>query len=279
MNLILALCTGMCLAAALHAQTPECPPLPGADSLWTRPNLRFILVGEMHGTTETPQAFRDLVCAAHRAKRPLLVGVERPTAEQKAIERFLAPEDHGNAVDALLREPGWAVLDGRSSRAMLTLLEELRTLRLRGDIEEVTAFDDARAGETPAQREQRMAAMLTAAADRLPDCLVIVLTGNLHASKKPVARFGSYSWMAMLLPSAETISLVVTDRGGQAWTQTADGCGPHALGPSGGDQRSVVLAEPRASQRGFDGALSTGLSSTASPPATPGAPQTPACSN
>jgi len=111
MSRLLVLCTGLNLAASIQAQIPECRPLPGPDDLWTRSNLRFILVGEMHGTTETPQVFRDLVCAGHAAKRPLLVGVERPTAEQKAIDRFLAPEDHGDAVRALLREPGWEILD------------------------------------------------------------------------------------------------------------------------------------------------------------------------
>jgi hypothetical protein len=160
---------------------------------------------------------------------------------------------------------------------MLKLLEELRRLRLRGDIQAVVAFDDVQTGDPAARREQRMASMLTAAADRFPNCLVIVLTGNLHASKKPVARFGSYLWMAMLLPSTETISLLATDRGGEAWIQTTDGCGPHALGPSGGDERGVFLAEPRATERGFDGTLSTGLYSTASAPATASAPQERAC--
>jgi len=232
----------------------------------------------MHGTTETPQVFCDLVCAAHAAKRPVFVAVERPAAEQKSIDRFFAPENHGETVRELLREPGWDILDGRSSKAMLALLEELRALRLHSDLRGVTAFDDARTGEPPAQREQRMAAMLSAAADRCAGCVVIALTGNLQASKKPVARF-SYSWMAMLLPSAETVSLLVTGRGGEAWTQTSDGCAPHSLRSSGGEQRGVFLADPRAAKRGYDGALSTGLPSTASAPAIPNPPQAPACSN
>jgi hypothetical protein len=159
---------------------------------------------------------------------------------------------------------------------MLALLEELRRLRLRGDIQAVVAFDDVQPGDSAARREEKMAAMLTAAADRFPNCLVVVLTGNLHASKKPIARFG-YSWAAMLLPSAQTISLLVTDKGGEAWDQTTDGCGPHPLEPSGGDKRGVFLAEPGAAKRGFDGALSTGLYSTASAPAIASAPPVPAC--
>ena len=279
MKAVIALGAGLYFAAAAYAAVPECRPVPGASDVWSRPKLRFVLVGEMHGTTETPEVFGDLVCAAQELNRPLLVGIERPSAEQKAIDRFLASEDHDEAVRALLREPGWNVLDGRSSRAMLALLEELRTFRLRGGINGVIAFDDARTGEPPAQREQRMAGMLIAAAGRVPDCLVIVLTGNLHASQKPVARLGAYPWMVMLLPSGETLSLLVTDRGGDAWPQTTDGCGAHVLPPSGGDERGIVLGEARAVKRGFDGALSTGLPSTASPPAIPNPPNAPACSN
>ena len=278
MHLRAVCCTLLLLTSAIYAETPECRPLPGADALWRKSDLRFVLVGEMHGTTETPQVFRDLICAAHAAKRPLLVGLERPSAEQKSIDRFLAAEDHADAVRELLRERDWNVFDGRSSKAMLALLEELRTLRLRGDIQGVLAFDDARSGEAPAQREQRMAAMLTAAADRVPNGLVIALTGNWHGSKKPSARFG-YPWMAMLLPSSETtVSLLATDKGGEAWIQTSDGCGPHPISSSGGDQRGVVMPDPRAAQRGYDGALSIGANLTASAPALPNAPPPPACS-
>jgi hypothetical protein len=264
------------LATAGYAQTPPCRPLPGADVLWSKPNLRFVLVGEMHGTAETPQAFLDLVCAARAARRPLLVGLERPSAEQRSIDAFLAAGDHNHAVDALLGERDWGVFDGRSSKAMLALLENLRLLRLRGDIRGVVAFDDRHLGETPAQRDQRMAAYLTAAADGVPGSLVIVLTGNLHASRQPIARFGGLPWMAMLLPP-ETISLLVTDKGGEAWDQTtSQGCGPHALEPSGGDQRGVFLSQAGAAAR-FDGQLSTGSNATASAPALPNAPSPPAC--
>ena len=276
MNRAFAICILLCLSGNIHAQAPPCQPLPRADSLWV-PDLPFILVGEMHGTTETPQVFRDLVCAARATKRPVLVGLERPSSEQAAIDAFLAPENHAEAVRALLRERDWGVFDGRSSKAMLALLEELRLLRMHGDIRGIIAFDDRRPGETPAQREQRMAAYLTAAADRIPGSLVIVLTGNLHARQKPVARFGGYPWMAMLLPP-ETISLLVTDKGGEAWDQTTDeGCGPHLLKDSGGERRGILLAEQSIVERGFDGVLSTGLPATASGPAMPKAPPPPAC--
>lgn len=151
------------LAAAVHAASPPgCQPLPGADLLWSKPGARFMLLGEMHGTAETPALFRDLVCAAHSSKRPLVVGLERSVREQSALDAFLAPSHHEAATAALLAESGWRVFDGRSSRAMLGLLEDLRTFQQNGWIAEVAAFSDTRPGEPQAQGEQRMASALLA---------------------------------------------------------------------------------------------------------------------
>lgn len=276
-NFVAALAV-LSLAITGYAGTlPGFEALPGAGTLYSRPDLRFVLVGEMHGTVESPAIFRDLVCAATSSKRPIVVGIERSTREQKAIDTFMAPGNHEAAISALLAERGWNVFDGRSSRAMLMLLEALRPLKLEGRISEIVAFDDARAGESPAQGEQRMASALIAAADRHKNALVIALTGNLHASKTLIEGF-VYPWIAMLLPTAQTVSLFVTDKGGEAWNQMEDGCRPHKQSSSGGAQRGIVLSESAAPIPGYDGVLPTGLTSTASSPAVKDAPPPPACS-
>jgi hypothetical protein len=158
----------------------------------------------MHGTSESPALFRDLVCSATSSKRPVVVGIERSTGEQAATDTFLSPAHHQAARQALLAERGWSNCDGRSSRAMLTLLESLRALKLKGRISEVVAFADSRPGESPAAGEQRMASALIAVSDRHPGALLLALVGNLHASKKLIDGFGSFPLMAMLLPAAES---------------------------------------------------------------------------
>jgi hypothetical protein len=274
-----SVCVGLCFAMVASAETvPECRPVSGVDELWSKPGLRFVLVGEMHGTSEAPAIFYDLACSARSLKRPIVVGIERPSREQGAIDAFLAPQDHASAVRALLSEKGWNTFDGRSSRAMLLLLEELRALKLTKLVSEVVAFDDSRSGESAAQRENRMASALMAVAGRHTGALVVALTGNLHASKKPMAQFGSYPFMAMLLPQTETLSLFVNDKGGEAWTQTSDGCGPHKLKSTGGEHRGVFLSAGLAPFPGYDGVLSTGLASSASLPAIGDPPPQPACS-
>jgi len=226
----------------------------------------------MHGSAEAPAIFADLVCAALASKRPIVVGVERSTAEQGAIDAFLTGENHEAATRAFLSHKGWHTFDGRSSRAMLEMLESLRALRV-----EVVAFAAARPADTPVQVEQRMAAALMAAASRHPKALLLALTGNVHGSRKPIAEIGGYPLMAMHLPQAETLTLMVTDKGGESWSSMNGSCGPHKVNSSGGVRRGVDLSTA-APMAGYDGVLSTGLPSTASPPAIENAPPPPACS-
>jgi hypothetical protein len=112
-----------------------------------------------------------------------------------------------------------------------------------------------------------MAAALQAAASQTPGALVIVLTGNVHACKGTLPDVGSYPLMSSFLPAAETVSLFVMDRGGEAWNCQGGGCGPHQLGSSGGNERRIKLSPGASPLPGYDGVLSTGLRATPSPPA------------
>jgi hypothetical protein len=44
------------ISALLVATASGCTPIAGADNLWV-PNTRWVILGEMHGTNETPDAF------------------------------------------------------------------------------------------------------------------------------------------------------------------------------------------------------------------------------
>ena len=111
---------------------PPCKEIPGAGQLWGMPALRFILVGEMHGTREAPAIFADLVCAAGATRRPIVVGIERSPREQDAISAFIASVDRRGVTRILLSQPGWHSFDGRSSQAMLGLIEKLRAFKRDG---------------------------------------------------------------------------------------------------------------------------------------------------
>lgn len=256
----LAVC---CIALGIHAaERPHCVPIPGAEQLWKRPGLRFVIVGEMHGTTEAPAIFGDLVCSARETKRHIIVGIE--LRDQHALDMFMVQPNHAAEVKRLLSSEEWSGDDGRTSTAMLSLLERLRALKMDGVVSDIVAFSLTRGGESASKGEERMASALLEAGERHPNALVIALTGNVHACKKILAEVGSYGLMASFLPAAQTMSLAITDRGGQAWNCQNGACGPHPLDPSAGERRAVRSASPHPC---FDGVLSTGVGATASRPA------------
>jgi hypothetical protein len=220
-----------------------------------------VLVGEVHGTTEAPAIFADLVCSARETGRSIIVGVE--LRDQHSLDVFMSSQKHAGLGELLSTEE-WRRNDGRTSAAMLALVEQLRVLKLEGVVSNVVAFSVARSGESPARGEERMAAALLRAAKHNRDALVIALTGNLHACKTMLSEVAPYRLMGSLLPPAQTMSLAITDRGGQAWNCQSGACGPHTLDSSGGVKRGITLASPHPA---YDGVLSTGLPATASMPA------------
>jgi hypothetical protein len=256
------------ILSAHAGQQPRCHAIAGTERLWAQPGPQFVVVGEMHGTNETPAIFEDLVCSARITQRPIIVGVE--LRDQDAIDVVMGSGGSGTheaAIHDLLSRREWRSSDGRTSRAMLMLLEELRALKLQGIVAGVVAFSQAQEGDSDAEREERMASALLSAAKRNPNALVIALTGNVHACKKTLPEIGPYPLMASFLPSAETVSLFVTDWGGEAWTCDGTGCGPHRFGSAGALNRGITLSQSASPLPGFDGVLSTGLKATASSPA------------
>jgi len=77
-----------------------CTPIPGADQLWSNPSLRWVLVGELHGTNETAPAFADLVCDGLAHGKHIIVALERPRAEQPIIDRILTERDVSKALQS-----------------------------------------------------------------------------------------------------------------------------------------------------------------------------------
>ncbi|MGV6492816.1 hypothetical protein ACTUVK_003020 [Stenotrophomonas rhizophila] len=91
----------------------------------------LVLVGELHGTVETPALVGELACAAAADATPVTVALEMDPTEQARIDAYLASA--GTAADrsALLAGRFWTrtMQDGRSSVAMAALIERLRSLR------------------------------------------------------------------------------------------------------------------------------------------------------
>lgn len=250
----------------------SCSPIADEASLWAAPKTSYIVVGEIHGTAEIPAFFGDLACAAHASGRPVVVALEAAETEQGAIGTFVASDGGDEARKAFLHSSIWnlQMKDGRSSRAYLDLFERLRTLKKAGQIADVVAIQPVRGFEqTPSETEYNaaMAGRFRAARARYPNALVLILVGNVHASKSSM-KFGTKSVLpaAADLPRDETISLNVVT-GGEAWTcHGPSECGPHNWTGGKPERRAVRLGQGAPN---YDGVIDLGVPTTASPPAVP----------
>ena len=269
------------LALLLAAADPSCVPVVGAAPVLADPRTTWLFVGETHGTAETPAIFGDLVCAAS-LERKVVVAIEQNPDEQPAIDAYLASDGGDVARATFLRARIWTnrLKDGRSSQAMLALIERLRLLKASGRIAGVRGFQalgDERAGENYDARINRgMADQLTRIAADNPSALVIVLTGSVHASKDSID-FGGGAIVpaAARLPAARTVSILAEGDGGTAWIcGSLESCGPtpwqsNARGPRGLVVKSRPLIDGRKQGGKFDGTVDVGVPFTASPPAVP----------
>lgn len=246
-----------------------CAELPGAEALIRQPEVGFVLVGEYHGTNEMPAVARDIACAAAKAGRPLVFGVELPAAVQPEIDAYLASDGRPAARTKLLASPVWCEKGGRTTVAIVETIDALRRLGTRYPVT-VIAFDAAPAVRgTSKHREAAMAKALKVAAYSRPSALVVALTGSGHADRNGWPAFPSaVQW----LPRANSVSLTFARPGGHYW-----GChAPNGEASKGCTTYTMPVREPVAERgltfdpelrSGFDGVYSPGRAYTASKPA------------
>lgn len=254
---------------SLLSSPPEpsgCAAIEGAEALLADRSTRFVVIGEMHGTEETPAAFADLVCLAAATGRKVVVALEHPTSEQPALDRFLSSDGGPVSVQALTAGPEWRsnFQDGRTSAAGVALLQRLRQMIAEDQIAHVATIMPS--GRVPAAEYERMMAANVLHASR-GDALVLTLVGNVHAmlvprSANPQSR---YLPIAAHLPKAQTKSLNATGNGGSAWVCTPD-CGPHGLGARRTSYARGIKLIGGDGQM-YHGYLNLGVPTTASPPA------------
>lgn len=236
----------------------------------------IVMLGEMHGSREIPAFTGNLACRAAMAGHAVIVGLEIPQVEQAAIDRYLASGGSTRDREALVAGAHWrrAEQDGRSSRALVDLIERVRALRQGGHAVEVLAFDNAKY-DAWNERDAGMAQAILARAKAAPEAFVVTLSGNLHNRTEP-----GLPWDQKLVPMGvhvkaghgRTLSLDARYEGGKIWMCEAErGCGEHALEVKDQpyDERTIDTSAA-ARKPGSDGVFFVGTLS-ASPPAVPAA--------
>lgn len=234
---------------AASAAPATCTPIEGAAMLWSKRETRWVIVGEMHGTNETPDAFTNLVCLAAKSRGPVTVAIEYPADMQPVLDAWLASDGGEAARTALLAGPFWRkpMQDGRTSVAFLRMLDRLRLMHRAGTVLSVRGFDVPADGSDKRDRNAAMADRLTKIADTTP-ALTLVLVGNYHAIVREMASpRGPVHPAASLLPADKRVAVDVAGAGGSMWNCQMEGChlydyrpqptGPAAIAPDTGPDR------------------------------------------
>jgi len=246
-----------------------CGPIDGIQPL-LKPG-KVLLLGEIHGTVESPAFALDVACHAARADLPVIVGLELSTGEQARVDAFLDSRGTEEDRSALLAGTLWqsSYQDGRASRAMFDLIDGLRRLRREDLAVRVTMFD-APATKGGQQRDRDMARNLAAVVAEAPRSMVIVLTGNNHSRiTKGTPRSSAYEPMGYVLgretSADDLIALNVAHGSGSAWICAPD-CGISDLAGRYGEAEWTIEIDDATRPAGHSGWYHVG-SITASPPA------------
>lgn len=207
---------------------------PGCDAVQVPREVAesaFIVMGEMHGTAESPVFTGRVLCTLAQEK-PVTLALELTADLQGDLDDYMVSDGGVDARAALVRRGFWKPrldqYDGRSSTALLDLIERARVLARSGKSVRVVAIDmgsEVLKGPALAEKfKQRDAIMARQAQDALPKGgSVIVHVGNMHAVRHPeeMPRKMPYVALATQLPADRTIALRLEYRGGEYW-----GCGP-----------------------------------------------------
>jgi hypothetical protein len=229
---------------------------------------RLVIFGEIHGTNEIPALVGEFACWRSAQSQDIILGLEIHQAEQQAIDTYLSSAGTMADQERLTSGDFWKrIKDGRSSEAMLRLIDRVRRLQGGPGAVGIVAFDS---GRYDASREAAMAENLQASMRMHPHYRFVVLVGNAHAAKDSAspAADSSSEHMAQKISSERPITINAEYLTGTAWLWAPAPAGG-GVNKVGGWRKADTPAGFHmgvAGMPGFDGSFALG-SITASLPA------------
>lgn len=191
----LSLLSGLSLASYAPANTPQplnvlCETQFNTKALTALlGDTPLLMVGEEHGTQETPRLVGDIACMLAAAGKPTVVALEISRLEQEALERYLHADNTERAQAQLLKSPHWqSFFDGRNSTAMLALIGRIKTLRHAGLPISVSVTDKSHIKGSVSAAWPRDKAMAQALSDLHASrnfAHIVYLAGNYHTRALP----------------------------------------------------------------------------------------------
>jgi hypothetical protein len=219
---------------------------------------RLVFVGEVHGSVEVPALILDVARKAtdSPAGKELVVALELPDRMAPALAGFLTDEDPSESRAKIMADPFWTWRDGRSSEAMLALIDGLRELRRHGASVSIEPFDSSNVeGEAGKLRDSHMAANIRRLLREQPESRILLLAGNYHTRMAKGAPWDAdLEHMAYLLRDEEPLTLDARSPTGSVWVCNPD-CGVYEFGKQAPPADAGVRLFDTPSDAGYHGEI------------------------
>ncbi|MEC7289312.1 MAG: DUF6624 domain-containing protein [Pseudomonadota bacterium] len=257
----------------------NCSIYDGTEAVVERALTHVIVLGEMHGTNESVDAFEHLICVMLDRGMPVRVGLEATWSQGASLDSQLRLPLDMDAVREAAPDM-WSTHDGRSTEAILELLNKIAAWKSNGHAVLVFAFDaETRDWVTAENRSvARDAAMAIQVDKNLADFdgAVVLLTGDFHARKHAFDQFGQHFVpMASKIKERPVFSLRMRYGPGEAWVNVSveheDGTVEESIGPFqmsgnvGDNSASRVFEITETEHDYFDGYYFTGPITASAP--------------
>jgi len=252
------------LSVACATESASCQVDPLYSQLTNESKL--LMFGELHGTNEMPAYFAAVVCSLATKNRPLKVGFEYLPDQLPLIRKYISTGHTDIDRQNLVSHPFWSgsYQDGRASKAMLGLIDEIRLLKKSGKDIEVFVFDN----QSAENRDQAMAEMVMKELEEDPNVLHLLITGNVHSQiKKGVPWNQSLETMGSYIYKSDStvVSVILTHTGGDAWMCTPN-CSQTTLKVEQGvDQATLYELNPASDSQKHSYQLNVGVLTSSYP--------------
>lgn len=229
---ILSFCLPALVCMGCQSQTKmadlNCPDINGVDEVLSLDSPDIIVIGETHGMTAPPAFVSALTCHSLKAGLSTTLALEL-SDDNGRLAGYLESDGGGQAEDKLFEDPLWTTgfTDGRSSEAMLSLIDQARiwsspdldfqAFWFTGGHFDFESLETQ--NEIAAAWENHLAnGILDASKGRDK---TIVLVGNVHAMRGRVG-FGELKYDSMMehLPEGRALTFNTITTPGSSWNCT-----------------------------------------------------------
>jgi hypothetical protein len=237
----------------------------------------MLLFVDLPGTEQIPDFISDAACQVAEAGRLVFVALDIPEQEQSRLDEFLHSGGTDKDRQRLLEGEFWRrpQQDGRSSKAVLQLIDDLRQMISRSYRVSAFGYDASLAQGT--DRNAAIAGNIEAVRERAPDAVFLVLAGNARI-RGDKGEAGASIATHLRGKERGLTALAMAFDGGTAWTCEGPTpqqiqCGPHLIprpasapiSGAGAAHARFVFRWPRPAPDGLQGTYDVGPVS-ASPP-------------